>query len=164
MRKTWLGAAVLLLTAACGGGSDEATDEEKETAAASISAYWESTGLSTAESDCLGEAAVEQFGIGHLQDLEILDDELVANAKIATAFTSSTDSRTAATIIVDCLTMTGIMKRQYQGADDKTAQCLADAYGRDRMIDAMAAELTGEGSLETPEDVTAEMRQCAPKG
>lgn len=162
MRSPAFAVTALLLVAACGGSDDGPSAADEAAAASSISEYWESTGLTAEESDCLGEAAVDEFGIGHLQDLGILDDELVANEKIATALTSVTDSSKAATMIVDCLTLPGLMKRQYQGIDDDTAQCLADAYGRDRMIEAMAAELTGEGSVETPDEVTAEMRKCAP--
>lgn len=160
MTKTWLVLAVLLLSVVGCNGTDESAEDE-QAAVASISDYWESTGLSVADSECLADRAVEDFGVDHLKDLGILGDDLEANEKIATGFTSTADSRTAATLIVDCLTLEALMKRQYQGIDDPTAKCLADAYGRDRMIEAMAAELTGKGSVETPDDVTAEMRKCA---
>ena len=61
---------------------------------------------------------------------------------------------------LDCLTLPGIMAQQYRLTDDAVAQCLADAYGRDRMIEAMSAQLQGRTAEEAPADVTAAMGKC----
>ncbi|HSV39172.1 MAG TPA: hypothetical protein VLI04_10455 [Nocardioidaceae bacterium] len=165
MRNTLVSAAALLLTlSACGG--DEKTDEltaDEQQAATSISAYWQGTGMNEEPSDCLGEKTVRSFGLAHLKDLGALNDELDAETKLPTAFTSATDATTAATNTVDCLTLSGLMMEQYKGVDEATAECLAEAYGRDRYIKAMADTMQGLSVEEAPADVTAEMSKCVPQ-
>ena len=164
MRTTLAGALVLLTLTACGGGDDEAAKEktkaDEKAAVSSISAYWQATGIAAEKSDCLGERTVDEFGVPHLQDLGILDDQLEASTTIATGFKSAADAPKAATIVVDCLTLPGIMAQQYQLTDDAVAQCLADAYGRERMIEAMSAQLQGQTAATTPAEVTTAMEKC----
>jgi len=170
MRKTLAGVLALLalLTlAACGGGDDAEAKAKKaadeKTAVASISKYWQATGITADKAECLGTDTVAEFGVPHLRDLGILDEELQASTTIATGFKSASDAPKAATIIVDCLTLPGIMAQQYQLTDDTVAQCLADAYGHDRMIEAMSAQLQGRTPESTPADVTAAMGKCVEK-
>jgi hypothetical protein len=167
MTKTLVGAAVLLLAVtACGGKAKDKLDApltgDDKAAASSISDYWVKAGITKKASDCLGEKYIREFGVAHLKDLKILDDSLKAQDTAGTAFKSKTDAPKAATMIVDCLTLPALMKQQDPNVDDRTAQCLADAYGRDRMIRAITASLEGTPAEETPADVAAEMSKCVP--
>ncbi len=167
MKRTWVAVALLLATTACGGDDEGAETAgplagDDKVAADSISAYWQRSGVEKKASICLGERMVREFGVAHLKDLEVLDAKLKAQDTAATAFKSDADAPKAATMIVDCLTLPGLMKQQYTGVDDATATCLADAFGRDRMVDAMAAQFQGTAAEDTPEDVTAEMSECVP--
>ena len=164
----WIAATlpVLLLTAtACGGGdedpdSDAALTGADKTAATSITQFWMKAGVEKKGAECLGEQMVRSFGVAHLQDLELLDEKYHANDSADTVFSSATDAPKAAALIVDCRGLPTLMKQQYQGIDDETADCLAEAYGRDRMVEAMTASLKGEQGEATPEDVTLEMSKC----
>lgn len=167
MRTTLASALMLLTLTACGGGDDDAAEAQKKadekTASASIAKYWQATGIAADKADCLGQRTVDEFGVPHLQDLGILDDKLETSTTIATGFKSASDAPKAATIVVDCLTLPGIMAQQYQLTDDAVAQCLADAYGRDRMIEAMSAQMQGQTADETPDEVTTAMESCVEK-
>jgi len=166
MRTTLASVLALITLTACGGGDDEAEAQRKadeKAAIASIAQYWEDTGIAADKADCLGTDLVEVFGVPHLQDLEILDDKLETSTTIATGFTSAADAPKAATVIVDCLTLPGIMAQQYQLKDDAVATCIADAYGRDRMIEAMALQMQGKPAGETPAEVTTAMEKCVEK-
>lgn len=157
---------LLSLTATACGGGDETPDDEgpltgaDRTAAASITQFWLEAGVEKSGAQCLGEEMVRSFGVAHLQDLDLLDERYQANDSATTVFRSATDAPKAAALIVDCRGLPTLMKQQYQGIDDETAQCLADAYGRDRMVEAMAASLRDEEGEATPEDVTLEMSKC----
>ena len=163
------GCASLLLfaTAACGGGSGDSggLEGDEKDAAAAISTYFEGEGMQATEASCIGDGLVRQFGIAHLKDLGVLDEKLKpqpGKTRELKAFSSAADAPKAATITVDCVTVAGVMKEQYQGIDDATADCLAKAFGRQRMIDSMAAGLQGLAADDTPAEVTAEMSKCVP--
>ena len=158
--------ALLLATAACGGSDDAKIDEDDQTAATAISEFFSVQGMDQKQADCIGNALVEQFGIPHLKDIKVLDAKLEAQpdqTREFKAFSSTSDSTDAAEIVVECVSVAGVMKDQYQGIDDATADCLAEAFGRDRMVESMAAGLRGEAAPDLPADVTTEMSKCAPK-
>ena len=164
MRKSLLCAALLLTLAACGGEDkkDEALSADEQTAADNISAYWQESNLAKEPADCLGEKTVRSFGLAHLKDLGVLDDELRTKSSVDTWFTSEADSVKAATNNVDCISLPELLKQSYPGIDDDTAECLADAFGRDRYIEAMAQTMQG-ASFSTPPEVEAEMEKCVPQ-
>jgi len=159
MRSTVVGAlALLLATSACGGG--------EQTAATALSTYLRGERFTKAQADCISEDLVGEFGIPHLTDLQVLDATLAVqpeNTRNLAAFRSEADAPKAAAVVVDCVTVAGVMKQQYQGIDDATAECIAKAFGRERLVAAMAAGMEGVAAEDTPADVTAEMSRCVPK-
>jgi hypothetical protein len=170
MRRTLLGATALLLLAlpACGVGDslDRNLAEDDETAAAgALSAFLQEERFTKADAECIGKDLVGVFGLDHLSDLQVLNAQRQVQPDQASkfaAFSSKTDAPKAAAIVVDCLTVEGMMKQQYQGIDDSTAACLGKAFGRQRLVAAMAAGLQGVAAPNTPADVSAEMGKCVP--
>jgi hypothetical protein len=168
--RTLMGATVLLcVLTACGMGDslDRNLAADDETAAAgALSTFLQEERFTRPQAECIGKDLVDVFGLDHLTDLQVLTAQLqVQPAKAANlaAFGSKTDAPKAAAIVVDCITVAGMMKQQYQGIDDATAECLGKAFGRQRLVDAMAAGLQGVAAPDTPADVTEEMSKCVPK-
>lgn len=161
--------AVLLATAlvGCGGEDEDPADAvdaglvgEDADAATSIAAYWVDAGVAEEASDCLGEQMVRTFGVDRLQDLGVLSDDLEAQDSVAEAFGSQVDAPKAATLVVDCVTLEALMRQQEGAIDDAQATCLAEAFGRDRMIENLRAQFAGEEPAATPAAVEAEMSAC----
>jgi hypothetical protein len=163
-RSVVSGALALLAVAGCGGNghADSSTGPGERTAAASISDYWQRQGYAKTPADCLGQGFVRTFGLAHLQSLGVIDDHLRAQEAKATSYSSKADAPKAAKVILDCITLAGIMQQQYPTADAETAKCLADAYGQDRMLTAMTAQLEGEAAAKLPKSVTEKMAACVP--
>ena len=165
MMKSLVSACALLLSVSACGGDDkesEALTADETAVATSISEYWQSTGIAEDPADCIGEKTVRSFGIAHLQDVGAVDDDLKAGEGLATAFSSAADATEAAENNVDCLTLPALMQEQYPGIDDETAECLAEAYGHERYVEAMANTMRGI-AVDTPDEVTAEMSKCVPE-
>jgi hypothetical protein len=158
--------ALLLTTVLVGCGSDEpaAADADlagqEATAATAISSYWVDAGVAAEASDCLGEEMVRAFGVDHLQDIGVLNAELEAQDAVAEAFGSSVDAPKAATLIVDCVGLETLMRQQEGDIDDTQAACLAAAFGRDRMVETLRAQLAGDPAEPTPADVETAMGAC----
>ena len=170
MRSTLVGAVALLLALTACGGDDTRDDEslavDEQTAAAALSTHLQGERFTKAQADCISTDLVGEFGIPHLTDLQILDASLAVlpgRTRSFAAFSSRADAPRAAAVLVDCVTVAGVMKQQYQGIDDAAAECIANAFGRERLVAAMAAGLERVAAEDTPADVTAEMSACVPK-
>ncbi len=161
-------AGLLLATSACSGEAtvDEPLVGDEHAAATALSTYLRGERFDEEQSDCIADRLVRDFGLDHLEDLGVIDDKLepkTEQAKDFGAFASKADAPRAASLVVDCVTPEGVMKQQYQGIDDTTAACIAKAFGRDRLVAAMAAGIQGVQAADTPDDVTADMNACVPK-
>lgn len=158
--------AVLLATlvGGCGGDDPETADAalagQEATAATAITAYWLDAGVADDASECLGEQMVRTFGVDHLQDIGVLSPELEAQDAVAEAFGSSVDAPKAATVIVDCVGLETLMRQQQGDIDDAQAACLAEAFGRDRMVETLRAQLAGDPAEATPDTVETAMGAC----
>ena len=168
MKKTIVCVVALLLSLTACGGKDEpkkTAPNDADKVAVGLSELLQEQSLSKEDADCVSKKLVAELGVGHLKDLKVVDDKLkVSKTMTLSTFNSDADAPKVAAIYVDCMTVAGLLRQQYQTIDQKTAECMAEAFGRERMVMLTTASLQGSKAVdETPEDVKAKMADCVPK-
>ena len=159
---------LLALGALTGCGGDDGADpdesasslsDDEQTAAENLATQIVRSG-SVSESDsedevdkeqatCIAEGAVEEVGLGELQEYGIVTEDLLVNMSIQGVEMNGEHADALALVFVDCIDAEGLFEERFlaglpdRGADEDRRECVEEAVSVEEVRKVLAASFQG---------------------
>lgn len=159
-------AALTLLLGACG-----AQDEDKaSTAIADSISQAQKSGapaqldVTAKQADCIGDGWVEEIGTDKLQEYGVLAEDMRAKKLLTEVDTlSSTDAKSATSVLFDCADVPAIMKKLVAGSGNvpkRMQTCINSALTEKNLRPYLEKNFEGKAE-EAQKQLAAPMTKCA---